>query len=143
MISVHKLLLDFIFSHKLIFFFYIVFTALLYPCHHILIPSYYGKVISVFKDGLSVLPVIKMLLLFYVFARCLDDIVLYFQYLIVPNFSEYITGTFFSFILNHYDYDFDNIKIGETISKMSKLPEILFDYIDVFRVDFFFKILLI
>jgi len=128
--------MEFIFDHKIKFFLYIVFTALLYQCQYILSPDYYGKVISAFKDKSPVYPVIKMLLIISIITNIIDDLVLYLQYLIVPNFSEYITGSFLSFILNNYDYDFDNIKIGETISKMSKLPEVLFDYIDVFRLDF-------
>ena len=135
MISIHELLIQFIYKYKITFIFYIVFTAILYPLHHIIMPDYYGKVISSFKDKTNLFDMVKMLLYLYIITRFIDDIVLYFQYLIVPNFSEYITGKIFSFILNNYDYDFENIKVGEIISKMTKMPDILFDYVDVFRID--------
>ena len=135
MFSLHELLFDYIYNNKITFTFYIIFTAILYPLYHIFIPDYYGRVISAFKDKVDIASVIKMLLFIYVLAIIIDYIVLYFQYLIVPNFSENITGNFFSFIINNFDYDFENIKIGEIISKMTKLPNILFDYVDVFRVD--------
>jgi ABC-type multidrug transport system fused ATPase/permease subunit len=135
MISLHELLFNYIYKNKVTFIFYIIFTAILYPLYHIFIPDYYGKVISAFKDKVDITSVIKTLLYIYIIAIIIDDVVLYFQYLIVPNFSENITGNFFTFIINNFNYDFENIKIGEIISKMTKLPNLLFDYVDVFRID--------
>lgn len=136
MIYIHELLLNFILNNKIKFIFYILFTGLLYPLHHILIPDYYGKIIGSFKDkNGQFISLIKMLLFLYICGQMLDMLVLYTQYYIVPEFSEHITITFFTFLLHNYNYDFDNIKMGEVISKMNRLPEILFNYIDVFRMD--------
>jgi hypothetical protein len=66
----------------------------------------------------------------------IKELVLFCQYLILPNFSEYITGNIFSLIINNFNYDFENIKIGEIISKMTKIPDILFEYSNLFRLDF-------
>jgi ABC-type multidrug transport system fused ATPase/permease subunit len=54
----------------------------------------------------------------------------------VPNFAEYATGTIFEFIIDNYELDFENIHVGEILAKIIKLPSILFDYLDVFRVEF-------
>jgi competence factor transporting protein len=135
MISINELLFQFIYRYKVTFFFYIAFTALLYPFQNIIIPDYYGKVINSFKEGTKFFVMIKMLFYVFLISMILDYLVGIFQYLIVPDFSQFITTTMFSFILNHYEYDFENVKLGEIISKMTKMPSILFDYVDVFRLD--------
>ena len=136
MISIHELLFKFIYNHKIKAIFYFLCGVISYPLQNIYIPDYYGKVITSFKDGSNLFFMIKMLLLLYVIGRVLDQLVLYFQYLIIPNFSEYITGNIFSLVVNNFNYDFENIKIGEIISKMTKIPDILFEYSNLFRLDF-------
>ena len=136
MISIHELLNKFVFNHKFKIILYFIFTVLSYPLQNIYIPDYYGKVISSFKDGTNFIYMIKMLLFLYVIGRFLDECVLYCQYLILPEFSEYITVNIFSLIVNNFNYDFENIKIGEIISKMTKMPDILFEYSNVLRLDF-------
>jgi ABC-type multidrug transport system fused ATPase/permease subunit len=136
MISIHELLIQFISTHKIKVIFYFLFTIISYPLQNIYVPDYYGKVISSFKDGTNLIAMIKMLLFLYILGRFLDEIVLYFQYLILPNFSEYVTGTIFSLIVNTFKYDFENIKIGEIISKMTKMPDILLEYSNLLRLDF-------
>ena len=136
MISIHELLIQFIYSHKMKVIFYFLFTIISYPLQNIYVPDYYGKVISSFKDGTNLIYMVKMLLFLYILGRLLDEFVLYFQYLILPNFSEYVTGTIFSLIVNTFKYDFENIKIGEIISKMTKMPDILMEYSNLLRLDF-------
>ena len=53
MIYIHELLLNFILNNKIKFIFFILFTGLLYPLHHILIPDYYGKIIGSLNSGTS------------------------------------------------------------------------------------------
>jgi ABC-type multidrug transport system fused ATPase/permease subunit len=79
---------------------------------------------------------IKILFGIFSVSWIFDGLVLYFQYLIVPNFAEYATGTIFEFIIDNYELDFENIHIGEILSKIIKLPTVLFDYLDVFRLEF-------
>lgn len=136
MISIHELLIQFIHTHKMKVFFYFLFTIICYPLQNIYVPDYYGKVISSFKDGTNLIYMIKMLLFLYILGRVFDESVLFFQYLILPNFSEYVTGSIFSLIVNTFKYDFENIKIGEIISKMIKMPDVLIEYSNLLRLDF-------
>ena len=137
-LDIHHLLLTFVSSHKLLFIFYFLNTLILYPIHHILIPDYYGKVINSFKDNNKSLFVnyVKILIFIFSISWIFDGIVLYFQYLIVPSFSEFATGSIFEFIIDNYELDFENIKIGEILSKIIKMPGILYEYLEVFRIDF-------
>ena len=136
MISIHELLIQFIHTHKMKVFFYFLFTIISYPLQNIYVPDYYGKVISSFKDGTNLIYMIKMLLFLYILGRVFDESVLFFQYLILPNFSEYVTGSIFSLVVNTFKYDFENIKIGEIISKMTKMPDVLIEYSNLLRLDF-------
>uniref|UniRef100_A0A6C0D2W8 ABC transporter domain-containing protein n=1 Tax=viral metagenome TaxID=1070528 RepID=A0A6C0D2W8_9ZZZZ len=136
MISIHELLIQFTYTHKFTVISYLLVTIISYPLINIYIPDYYGKVISSFKDGHDLVYMVKMLLLLYVIGRIFDELVLYCQYLILPNFSEYITSSIFGLVVNHFNYDFENIKIGEIISKLTKMPDILFNYSNLFRIDF-------
>ena len=137
-INIHEILFSFVGSHKILFIFFFLTSLVLYPIHHVFIPEYYGKIINSFKDKN------KSLFLYYVKVLCIifsvswifDGLVLYFQYLIVPNFAEYATGSIFEFIIDNYELDFENIHIGEILSKIIKLPTVLFDYLDVFRIEF-------
>ena len=137
-LDIHHLLLTFVSSHKLLFIFYFLNTLILYPIHHILIPDYYGKVINSFKDNNKSLFVnyVKILTFIFSISWIFDGIVLYFQYLIAPSFSEFATGSIFEFIIDNYELDFENIKIGEILSKIIKMPGILYEYLEVFRIDF-------
>ena len=50
MISIHELLIQFVFNHKIKVILYFLFTVISYPLQNIYIPDYYGRVINSFKD---------------------------------------------------------------------------------------------
>jgi ABC-type multidrug transport system fused ATPase/permease subunit len=142
-LNINNLLMNFISNNKLSFFFYLLFTMLEYPLIYIYIPEYYGKVINSFKDKSQSMFVyfIKILTLLYILSWICDGIVMLAMYFIIPKFTEYATGHIFEFIIDHYEHDFENIHMGEIISKIIKIPSILFDYIDVIKneiIKYFF-----
>lgn len=134
-LNINNLLIKFISNNKSSFFFYLLFTMLEYPLIYIYIPEYYGKVINSFKDKSQSMFVyfIKILTLLYVLSWVCDGLVMLAMYYILPKFTEYATGHIFEYIIDHYEHDFDNIHMGEIISKIIKIPSILFDYIDVIK----------
>jgi ATP-binding cassette subfamily B multidrug efflux pump len=137
-LDIHRLLYEFIKSHKVLFLLYLISTIILYPINYVSIPSYYGNVINSFKDNKQAkfVSYVKWLLGAYVVSWALENFVLYLQYHIVPDFSEFATGKIFGFILDHYEMDFENIHTGEILSKIIRMPGILFEYVDVFRIEF-------
>jgi len=46
----NDIIYDFVMNQKIVVFMWILFTFLLYPIHHVIIPKYYGLVINSFKD---------------------------------------------------------------------------------------------
>uniref|UniRef100_A0A6C0JJK7 ABC transporter domain-containing protein n=1 Tax=viral metagenome TaxID=1070528 RepID=A0A6C0JJK7_9ZZZZ len=134
-INIHNLLINFILDNKIKFLIYLLFTIVEYPVHYIYVPEYYGKVINSFKDNKQSLFVfyIKVLTFLYVLEWVSDGVIMLAMYYIVPKFTEYATGTIFEFIIDNYELDFENIPVGEILSKTIRLPGILFDYIDIIK----------
>jgi ABC-type multidrug transport system fused ATPase/permease subunit len=134
-INIHKLLINFIMDNKIKFLIYLLFTIVEYPVHYIYVPEYYGKVINSFKDNKQSLFIyyIKLLTFLYLLEWVSDGAIMIVMYYIVPTFTEYATGTIFEFIIDNFELDFENIPIGEILSKMIRLPNILFDYIDIIK----------
>ena len=136
-LNIHSLLLTFMKNNMFLFAIYFVFAFLQYPIHDIYIPDYYGKVINSFKDkNSSFIFFFKMLVFLYILEWLFDGLVMVSLYYIVPDFTEYITGTMFEFIIDNYELDFENIPIGEILSKIIRIPNILFDYINIIKYDF-------
>ena len=137
-LNIHNLLLSFIKSNVVLFSLYFVLTLFQYPIHYIYIPEYYGKVINSFKDNKQAefKEYIKYLTGFYLLELIFGVSVMTTLYYIIPKFTEYATGSIFEFIIDHYENDFENIPIGEILSKTIRMPNVLFDYIDVIKNEF-------
>jgi ABC-type multidrug transport system fused ATPase/permease subunit len=137
-LNIHNLLLTFIKNNVILFAMYFFITMIQYPVHYIYIPEYYGKVINTFKDNKEskLIYIFKILLLLYCIESLCSVFVLIVLYFIIPKFTEYATGSIFEFIIDHYENDFENISIGEILSKTIRMPNILFDYIDVIKNEF-------
>jgi ABC-type multidrug transport system fused ATPase/permease subunit len=116
-----------------------IVTIVLYPIHYIAIPDYYGLVINSFKDNneTKFIHYLKYLFFAYVLTWLFGSLILWIQYKIVPDFTEFATSSIYEFIMEHYELDFDNIHTGEILSKIIRIPDILFDYIDMIRLEFF------
>jgi ABC-type bacteriocin/lantibiotic exporter with double-glycine peptidase domain len=134
-LNINNILTKFIGNNKILFLLYFIFTVMLYPVIFIYIPEYYGKVINSFKDNNQSLFVfyLKLLVALYSIEWIIDICISCVTYYITPKFTEYATGTIFEFIIDHYENDFENISMGEILSKIIRLPYILFNYIDVFK----------
>ena len=138
-LNIQHILLSFMIKNWALFAFYLIITVILYPLHYIYIPEYYGKVINSFKDKDNSIFVsnMKWLFILYVGSRAFEALMLFLQQKIIPSFSEYATGAIFEYILDHYELDFENIHTGEVLSKIIRMPSILFEYLQVFGIEFF------
>lgn len=137
-LKMNDLILHFVFKYKIVVFLWIIFTFLLYPIHHVIIPKYYGLVINSFKDKSNkFLILVKYLVLFYVSAMAIESTLFYCTKIIAPNFGEYATSTMYNYIIDHYEMDFDNIHSGEILSKITYISTIFFSYLETLRTLLF------
>jgi ABC-type multidrug transport system fused ATPase/permease subunit len=125
-------------KNKIVVVLWIIFTFLLYPIHHVIIPKYYGLVINSFKDKSNkFFNLVKYLVIFYVSAMAIESTLFYCTKIIAPNFGEYATSTMYNYIIDHYEMDFDNIHSGEILSKITYISTIFFSYLETLRTLLF------
>jgi ABC-type multidrug transport system fused ATPase/permease subunit len=138
-LNIQQILLSFMIKNWALFTFYFLVTIIVYPLHYIYIPEYYGKVINSFKDknNSDFVSNMKFLLIIYSLCWGIESLMIFLQQKIIPSFSEFATGSIFEYVLDHYELDFENIHTGEVLSKIIRMPSILFEYLQVFGIEFF------
>jgi ABC-type bacteriocin/lantibiotic exporter with double-glycine peptidase domain len=120
-LQIKNLFLNFFSSAKTDIFLYL-FLGLSYPLGTIVSPHFYGKLIDEIVNKnvkTSTLKYIVITWSIYItgiyFLTFLDNKV-------IPNFRSYLYKNIASFIFDAYKQNYTSLKIGEMISKLSKLP---------------------
>lgn len=106
-----------------------LFTLLSLPLQKIAIPHYYGKIISNLK-GKNLDKSKKyfcILLLLWLVIQILSIGISYVDNFIWPKFHAYVRQFFFNVIIDRYNQHFQELKLGEILTKLIKLPWILDD----------------
>ena len=142
-VNINNYLLEYIQENKIIFFicFVLLFT---YPLQKIGLPKYYGKVISSISDNKlekqSFFNNVKILLIIYSLIQLLFASLQKVQGMLVPKFSEFCIQRIFSHLINKEDLDYDNIEIGSIIAKITKIPWLIYKYLELLRTFVFSQI---
>ena len=130
--------------------FFIYFILLfLYPLHRVILPKYYGKVISNLKDTAQLnlnsefAQNIFMLLGIYVLIQVMYAIMYKVQGIFIPDFSEFSIQKIFTSLLSNKELDYDNLETGEILSKIIKVPNIIYKYLDLLKSLLFSQIMVI
>jgi ABC-type multidrug transport system fused ATPase/permease subunit len=135
-VDVNRYFFEFIKSNSIMFTLYFILLVV-YPIHHIVLPKYYGKVIhSLRENGTFESNVLKLIFIF-VIIQILYTLNYKVQGHLIPIFSEYTTKEIFSEILKGFEYNYDNIEVGEILAKIIKIPNVLYKYLDLMRTLLF------
>lgn len=144
-IDINKYFLDYMFENKFIFLLFILLLGT-YPLQKVILPKYYGNVISALnnnpKDN-SFIDAAKHLLFLYTFIQILFALFHRVQGMIIPKFSEFSLQRIFSSILNNKNTNVDSLKIGEILAKIIKVPNIIYKYLDLLRTIVFSQIIVL
>jgi len=118
---------------------------LTYPLQKVVLPKYYGKVISNLQDGSNkkFVESAKMLLIIYASIQFLHSIYQKIQGALVPKFSEFSMKKIFSSLLKNDNEDFENMKVGEILAKISKLPNLIYRYLDILKSVVFSQLIVL
>jgi ABC-type multidrug transport system fused ATPase/permease subunit len=133
-LNINKYFYDYLLENKPTF---IICTLLLftYPLQRVVLPKYYGKVISSLQNNSNkeLIHNSKMLLLVYSLVQVFHSIYQKIQGSLVPTFSEFSLRRIFTSILNNENDDYENIKVGEILAKLTKIPNIVYRYLDILK----------
>lgn len=142
-VNINNYLLEYIQENKIIFIicFILLFT---YPLQKIGLPKYYGKVISSISDNKlekqSFFNNVKILLIIYSLIQLLFASLQKVQGMLVPKFAEFCIQKIFSHLIKKEYLDYDNIEIGSIIAKITKIPWLIYKYLELLRTFIFSQI---
>jgi ATP-binding cassette subfamily B protein len=104
-------------------------TLISLPLQNVAMPHYYGEVINSLKD--SNLPRAKylfiLLLGIWILIQAFSIGISFVDNYISPKFHAYIRQYFFELIVDRYNQNYQELKIGTILTKLIKLPWILDD----------------
>ena len=135
-VNFNRYLFEYTKNNLLIVIFFVI-LLFVYPLQKIYMPKYYGKTINSLQNNKNFGENIKTLLLFYIFIQFLFTIIYRIQGHMVPQFTEYSTTKIYETIINGFEYSYDNIQSGEILTKLLKVPNVVYDYMEVGRVLIF------
>ena len=116
-----------------------------YPLQKVVLPKYYGKVISNLQDGSNkkFMESAKILLIIFVSIQLLHSVYQKIQGTLIPRFSEFSMKKIFSSLLKNDNEDFENMKVGEILAKISKLPTLIYRYLDILKSVVFSQLIVL
>ena len=132
-VNINRYFMQYMWKHKFLFAFYIL-LLFVYPIHRIVVPKYYGKVITnLNKNNKTFMSNIKTLLFFFIVYNIFIALLYKIQGILVPRFSEFSVQKILRNLLNNKTLDYDNLQVGEILAKIIKVPNILYHYLDSLR----------
>lgn len=143
-VNINQYFLNYLLENKLLFLFYIslLFT---YPIHRVVLPKYYGMVVSNLNKSFNnnqFISNVKMLIFIYALIQVLYTLMHKMVGLLVPNFSEYAIQRIFSHLLQNKQLNYENLEVGEILAKVIKVPNIIYKYLDLLRYVVFAYIMI-
>jgi ABC-type multidrug transport system fused ATPase/permease subunit len=134
--NIKNLTINFFKQRKGSLLLYIILT-LSYPLGNIVVPHYYGKLIeqivakkidTVTVSNTAITWIISIIGMYIL--TTIDNV-------IIPDFRSYLYKSIAKFIFETYKENYTNLKIGEIISKLSKLPFLILEVFYQIRNNYF------
>lgn len=141
-LNINKYFYDYLLENKSTF---VICTLLLftYPLQRVVLPKYYGKVISSLQNSSNknFIEDSKMLLLVFCCVQFFHAIYQKVQGSLVPSFSEFSLRRIFASIIKNDNDDYENIQVGEILAKLTKIPNIVYRYLDILKTIVFSQLI--
>ena len=104
-------------------------TLISLPLQSVAMPHYYGETINSLKDGNVSLSkyFFTVLLGIWILIQAFSIGISFVDNYIVPKFHSYVRQFFFELIMERYNQNYQELKIGTILTKLIKLPWILDD----------------
>ena len=104
-------------------------TLISLPLQSVAMPHYYGEIINALKDEnvLKSKTLFTVLLGIWILIQVFSIGISFVDNYILPKFHAYVRQFFFDLIVNRYNQNYQELKIGNILTKLIKLPWILDD----------------
>ena len=104
-------------------------TLISLPLQSVAMPHYYGEIINSLKDGnlKNSKYLFVVLLGIWIVIQCFSIGISFVDNYIWPKFHAYIRQFFFELIVHRYNENYQELKLGQILTKLIKLPWILDD----------------
>ena len=137
-VDINYYLIEYIKQNKILFLFYVL-LLFIYPLHKVILPKYYGKVISNLNQSKNqkFMENVKYLLYIFITYNVLIAVLNKVQGSFIPGFSEYAIQHIFSTLLQNKKLNYENLEVGEILAKIIKVPNIIYKYLDLLRTLIF------
>lgn len=137
-VDINYYLIEYIKQNKILFLFYVL-LLFIYPLHKVILPKYYGKVISNLNQSKNqkFMENVKYLLYIFIIYNILIALLNKVQGSFIPGFSEYAIQHIFSSLLQNKKLNYENLEVGEILAKIIKVPNIIYKYLDLLRTLIF------
>ena len=128
MTLINDIYINFIKEHWKLYIVYLL-TFISLPLQSVAMPHYYGKMINSLKDEKLELSkyIFVILLGIWIVIQCFNIGISFVDNYITPKFHSYIRDFFFKLIVDRYNQNYQELKIGTILTKLLKLPWILDD----------------
>jgi ABC-type multidrug transport system fused ATPase/permease subunit len=125
---------EFIRDNKKLFILYVL-TLVYIPINSIYLPKLYGDLISSLKSKKfkGVQKLFFTLICGWLAIQVMNMISSYIMNILMPKFKQYIRKFFITEIMNRYKTNFQELKLGDMITKIIKTPYILEDVFYMFK----------
>lgn len=140
---IKDLYFKFIKKNKKYFLLYLI-TLLYIPINKVFLPKYYGQFITLLnnKKFSKITTVFIYLIFSWITIQILNTSASYLGSILIPKFKQYIRKFLITEILNRYKANYEEIKLGDLITKIIKTPYILEDVFYTFK-DYLIKNIII
>ena len=139
--NIKKIYLDFIKDNEKYMYVYII-LLLSYPIEKIYVPHLYGKIITQLKENTSVKVFIPLIVVWAIiqikriFLTKIDGI-------LVPKFEKHVRERVINRFIDSLELDFREIKHGDFLTKLIKIPDALHELFDQYKRSIFINSILL
>jgi ABC-type multidrug transport system fused ATPase/permease subunit len=134
-LNIGRLTVDFFKERKSYIFAYL-FLILAYPLGSIVVPHYYGKLMELMAEGKDMKNTFITTVALWATSACGTFGLSRMDSGLIPEFRSYLYHKIAKFIFEIHKEDYASIKIGELVSKLSKLPYLILEIFFQLRTSY-------
>lgn len=139
--NIKQLYIDFIKENKLIYLFYAI-LLLSYPLEKIYVPHLYSKIIAKLKENTN-MKVFIPLIVIWIIVQIKRTLLTKLDGILIPKFQKHVRERVIDRFINSIELDYKEIKHGDFLTKLIKIPDALHELFDQIKRSIFISSLLL